>query len=143
MPSEVNLQCKGALGAACDALYGKPLTIPRMNWEQGLSCVILQAVPAPSLPALLAADWAVAAAALCSTQTPEVPARHQMCSSRSLEVTVPLFLLLAPQVSCLPDPSSGPQAAAIGTHVSNPTGSPTAPCWSEDSDRSSAQMTAQ
>lgn len=35
----------------------------------------------------------------------------------------------------LPDPSSGPQAAAIGIHVSNPTSSPTAPCWSEDSDR--------
>lgn len=37
---------------------------------------------------------------------------------------MPLVLPLAPQVSCLPDPSSGPQAAASGTHVSNPTVSP-------------------
>lgn len=35
---------------------------------------------------------------------------------------MPLFFPLALQVSCLPDPSSGPQAAAIDTHIPNPMG---------------------
>lgn len=139
LPSEVNLQCKGALGVARDALYGKPLAPPRMNWEQGLSCVIPADCPSSllclRLPPVLAADWAVAVGALCSRQMPALPAGHQVCNTRSLEVTVPLFLPPGLQVSCLPDLSSGPQAAAVDTHVPNPMGFPTAPRWSEGSDR--------
>lgn len=52
------------------------------------------------------------------------PSRHQVCNTRSLQVIVPLFLPLALQVSCLPDPPSGPQAAVIDTMSQTPRVSP-------------------
>lgn len=85
----------------------------------------LQTAPAPSsVSGSLPANTAICGGSRCFVQqtNPKAPTRHQVCNTRSLEVTVPLFFPLALQVSCLPDQSSGPQAAAIDTHIPNPMG---------------------